>query len=415
MRPALSDLPAYDDRLPLTGITVADFSWVLAGPRCTSWLGAMGARVIKVEGPRRPDQYRNVAIFEPEHAGIEGSGAFHNLNFSKIGCSIDFNHPKGLALARRIVGLSDVVIENFGYGVMERVGLGYEELVKVKPDIVMVQASAMGKTGPDKHHVAYGQLIHSFAGINSVTGYAGDDLGTLGGTYTDPLTANTAVFAILAALWHRRRTGQGQLIDLSMVEATMMQLPEAVMDYTANGRVGAPNGNLSGVAAPHDCYPCQDTDEWVAICVEDEDDWRAFCRALGAPAWTADPRFADQLSRFANREALDRLVGQWTRDRSAAAVTELLQAAGVAAGPSYTARQMFEDRHLHERGLYPEVDHPVVGHKPITGLPWRLEPGPTGQYWAAPTLGQHTDRVLHDILGIDEDEIASLRQEGVVL
>jgi len=400
--------------LPLSGVTVADFSWVLAGPRCTSWLGAMGARVIKIEGPKRPDQYRSVAVFEAGKAGIDGSGAFHPLNHTKLGCAIDFGHPKGLALAKRIVAISDVVVENFSHGVMERAGLGYEELRQLKPDVIMVSSSAMGKSGPDKHHVAYGTLIHAFAGLNSVTGYEGESAGTVGGTFADPLTGTTMVLAVLAALWRRRRTGRGQLIDLSMVEATMMQLPELVMDYTANGRVAAPRGNDDGIAAPNDCYPCRGEHDWVAISVRSQEEWEAFCGALGRPAWCADPRFADQQSRFEHREALNRHVSEWTRTLTAAAATELLQAAGVAAGPSYSAAQLYADPHYNARGLFVEVEHPVVGRKPVMGLPYRLAPGPGPRYWAAPTLRQHTDLVLRDILELDEAEIASLREEGVV-
>ena len=286
--------------LPLDGITVADFSWVLAGPRATSWLGAMGARVIKIEGPKRPDQYRAVAIYVPGLTDMESSGAFHHLNHTKYGVSIDFNTKRGLELAKRIVAMSDIVVENFSYGVMERVGLGYEELKKIKPDVIMVQSSAVGKTGPDKSYIAYGTLIHAFSGINSVTGYDGE-IGSLGGTYSDPLTGTTIVLAILSALWHRRRTGEGQQIDLSMVEATMMQLPEYVLDYTANGRVGGSHGNDIGIAAPHNTYACDGFNAWVAICVEDDDGWLRFCGALGNPEWTRDACFRDQPSRFENR------------------------------------------------------------------------------------------------------------------
>lgn len=403
------------ENLPLSGITVADFSWVLAGPRSTSWLGAMGARVIKIEGPARPDQYRAINIFVPGKEGTEGSGAFHNLNHTKLGCSIDFTHPKGLELVNRLVALSDIVVENFSYGVMERAGLGYDDLRKLRPDIIMLSSSAMGKTGPDKANIAYGTLIHAFAGLNSVTGYPDAPAGTVGATYADPLTGTTMVFATLAALWHRKRTGKGQLIDLSMVEATMMQLPEFILDYTANGRLSGPQGNARGVAAPHDCYPCVGEHAWVAIAVESDEDWGAFCTALGNPGWCKDPRFADQRSRFENKEALDKRVAEWTRTRTAAEATELLQAAGVAAAPMYDAQQLYEDPQLRVRDFYVEVDHPLVGRQPIMGLPWVTEPEPARRFWAAPTFGQHTDHVLRDILGVDEAEIASLRDEGVIV
>jgi len=403
--------------LPLSGVTVADFSWVLAGPRCTSWLGAMGARVIKIEGPKRPDQYRSVAVFEAGKAGIDGSGAFHPLNHTKLGCAIDFGHPKGLALAKRIVAISDVVVENFSHGVMERVGLGYEELRQLKPDVIMVSSSAMGKSGPDKHHVAYGTLIHAFAGLNSVTGYEGESAGTVGGTFADPLTGTTMVLAVLAALWRRRRIlprKDGQLIDLSMVEATMMQLPELVMDYTANGRVAAPRGNDDGIAAPNDCYPCRGEHDWVAISVRSQEEWEAFCGALGRPAWCADPRFADQQSRFEHREALNRHVSEWTRTLSAAAATELLQAAGVAAFPPMVNYMLDADPHLAERGFWVEKEHPEVGAVRHPGIPWRMSGTPCEVWRAAPTLGQDNDYVFGELLGMSGRQIAELVEGKVI-
>jgi crotonobetainyl-CoA:carnitine CoA-transferase CaiB-like acyl-CoA transferase len=402
-------------RRPLSGITIADFSWVLAGPRCTSWLGAMGARVIKIEGPRRPDQFRSIAIHAPRHDDAESSGAFHGLNFSKLGCTIDFTLPDGVALARRLIAVSDVVIENFAYGVMQKVGLTYDVVSKIRPDIIMVSSSAMGQTGPDRAHVAYGNLLHTFSGLNSVTGYPGRDAGSVGGTFTDPLTGTTLVFAVLAALWHRRRTGEGQFIDVAMTEATMMQLPEFILDYTVNGRVATPRGNEDGVAAPNNCYPCRGDDAWIAISVRDEDEWAALRRALGEPAWTRDPRFTSQLARFENRDALDAHVAAWTRQFAPADAADLLQAAGVAAGPSHTAAEVYGDPHFRSRGFFVDVDHPVVGTKPVTRLPWLLEPGPNGQYWPAPLLGQHNDEVFRKVLGLSDDEIDELRAKGVIL
>lgn len=412
-KPAYSEAQASEG-LPLSGITVADFSWVLAGPRATSWLGAMGARVIKIEGQRRPDQYRSIAIYVPGKTDINSSGAFHTLNFSKIECAIDFTTPRGLDLVKNIVALSDVVIENFAYGVMDRVGLGYEELKKLREDVIFVSGSAMGKSGPDKHHIAYGNLIHAFSGLDSVIGYDGD-FGTTGGTFADPLTGTNMVLSILAALWHRRRTGQGQKIDLSMVEAALMQIPDIVLDYTANGRIAKSVGNSQGIAAPHDTYECSEENTYVAIAVYSDAEWQALCEALGNPEWCHDGRFGDAPSRFANRNVLDEHLQAWTRTKTRWEVSELLQAAGVSAAPVYNARDMYEDEHLQSRGLYVQLDHPSVGRQPVVGLPWRLEPGPAEQYWPAPLLGQHTDHVLRDILHVDESEIAELRKDGIIV
>lgn len=400
--------------LPLSGVTIADFSWVLAGPRCTEWLGAMGARVIKIEGPKRPDQYRANAIHEPGHTDMESSGAFHTLNYSKYGCTIDFTQARGLELAKQIIAKSDVVVENFAYGVLQKVGLDYEAIRSIRPDIVMVSSSAMGKTGPDREHVAYGALIHSFAGMNSVTGYDGDDFGEVGGTFTDPLTGNLMVLATLTGLWHQRRTGQGQLVDVSMVEASLMQLAPFVMDYTANGRIAQPEGNDLGTAAPHNCYPCLGDDEWVAIAVTNDEEWFAFCDAIGHPDWTTDPDYQDQLTRYQNRDALDALVSDWTCGRTAREITASLQACGVPAGPTYDAADLYEDPQLNAREFFVEVEHPVVGRKPVMRLPWLMESADS-QYWAAPLLGEHNDLVFKDFLGLPDEEIASLRAEEVIL
>ena len=420
-RPVYSDAQAAEAArqkeerpLPLSGITVADFSWVLQGPRATSWLGAMGARVIKIEGQRRPDQYRNIAIWSDGKIGVDASGAFHTLNFSKLDVAIDFTTPRGLELARRIVALSDVVVENFAYGVMDRVGLGYEECKKLRDDVIFVSSSALGRNGPHKHHIAYGNLVHAVSGLNSVIGYDGE-FGSTGSTFADPLTGSTMVFAILSALWHRRRTGQGQRIDLSMVESALMQIPDHVLDYTANGRISKSAGNTQGIAAPHDTYECNVENTYVAIAVYSDDEWLRFRQALGDPEWARDERFRDAPSRFANRNALDEHLRPWVAERSADAITELLQGAGVSAAPVYHAKAMYEDEHLNARDTFVQLDHPVVGRKPVIALPWHLDPGPSEQYWPAPLLGQHTDYVLRDILGVDEAEIEELRQEKVIV
>jgi crotonobetainyl-CoA:carnitine CoA-transferase CaiB-like acyl-CoA transferase len=309
--------------------------------------------------------------------------------------------------------LSDVVVENLAFGVMERVGLGYEELKKLREDVIFVSSSALGRNGPDKHHIAYGNLVHAVSGLNSIIGYDGE-FGSTGNTFADPLTGSTMVLAILAALWHRRNTGQGQKIDLSMVEAAMMQFPDHILDYTANGRVSKSDGNTQGIAAPHDTYECNTENTYVAIAVYSDAEWQRFTEALGSPVWTQDTRFEDAPSRFAHRNAIDEQLRPWCKQRTRDEITTLLQAHGVSAAPVYTARDIYEDEHLNARHAWVHLDHPVVGNKPVGGLPWHLNPGPAEQYWPAPTLGQHTDHVLRDILCLSEAEIASLRADGIV-
>ena len=400
--------------MPLEGITIADFSWVLAGPRATEHLGAMGARVIKIEGPYHPDQFRSSPVEIPGADSEKYSATFWSLNYSKLGCTIDINKPKGRQLALEVVKRSDVVLENYAYGMMDRVGLTYDDLREVRPDIIMVSGSAIGKSGPDKKYVTYGSLLHAFSGLNDVTGYEGEEPGTLGGTFSDPVTGATMALAILGALWYRKRTGKGQYIDLSMAETTMAQIPEFFMDYSVNGRLSGPQGNREEGSAPHNSYPCKDG-EWLAIAVRDQQEWEALCVAIGEPEWTKDPLFSDQYCRWNNRQELDKLIQVWTRQQTASEAMTSLQRAGVPAGVCYNSKGIFEDPHHNARGMFVELEQEIVGRKPIVRLPWLLNPGPNGRYFPAPMLGEHNDLVFRDLLGLSEAEMEDLRTSKVIL
>lgn len=402
-------------RRPLEGVTIADFSWVLAGPRATEFLGALGARVIKIEGPYRFDQFRSAVAPMPDTDMEKYSASFWSLNYSKLGCTIDIMQPKGRELALEIVKLSDVVIENYAYGVMERARLTYEDLRQVKPDIIMVSGSAVGRTGPSKAHVTYGALLHAFSGVNSVTGHEGEEAGIIGGTWADPLTAATLVLAVLAAIWYKRRTGKGQSIDCSMGETTMNQIPELFLDYTVNGRVAQPHGNNDQRGGPHNSYPCREAETWLAITVRNQQEWQAFCSVIGEPEWTADPRFADQYRRWKNRHILDDFVKGWTKTQNAAEAMHLLQRAGVPAAVCHNSKGISEDPHLKSRGFLVELEHEIVGRKPIVRLPWLLNPGPNGHYFPAPLLGQHNDFVFRELLGLSVATIEDLRADKVIL
>lgn len=404
-----------DIGLPLEGITVADFSWVLAGPRATEYLGAMGARVIKIEGPNRPDQFRSSPIDIPGSDKEKYSAVFWNLNYSKLGCTIDFTQPRGRELALRLIAQSDVVIENYAYGVMEKARLTYDDLRQVRPDIIMVSGSALGKSGPHRGHVTYGALLHGFCGLNAMTGYEGDVSGTFGGTFTDPLTGATLALAVLAGLWHRRRTGRGQFIDASMAETTIAQIPEAILDYTVNGRIAAPQGNVDGIAAPHNTYACREHATWVAIAVQNQRIWDNFRQAIGSPEWTNSPEFADQFRRWKNRATLDECVETWTRTQTADEAMHRLQSAGVPSGIVASSWHTRNDPHLAARGYFVEMEQEIVGRKPVIRLPWLLSPGPNGRYFPAPLLGEHNDVVFRDILGLPEEEMNKLRDEKVIL
>ena len=399
-------------KLPLEGIRVADFSWVLAGPHCTQWLGLMGAEIIKLETNKRLDMMRMSAFAEGKR-DIERAGAFHMLNYNKKSCTLDLTQPKAIEIVKKLVKISDVTVENFAPGVIDKMGLGYTVLKSIKPDIIFVSSSGLGSTGPDRGHVAYGSTLHSFSGLCSITGYAGGPPRTIGGTYTDPLTGVTMTFAILAALYHRAKTGEGQFIDLSMAESTIAQLPEAIMDYTMNSRVAAPSGNEDGAMAPHGCYPCKGNDKWVAIAVSNDAEWKSLCHAMGNPDWCKEKRFADQYSRYRNKTELDKLVGEWTKNYTNYEVMQILQKAGVAAGPSTNIDDMVADPHLKERGLYKELDYPDIGKRPIVAAPWKLSRG-FADYKIAPHLGEHNEYVFHELLKMPHDDIKKLMEEKVI-
>lgn len=390
--------------LPLEGIRVVDFSQIQAGPQCTLWLGVMGAEVIKVESQQRPDllrQYARTRYGGPD-VGLNRSPIYSSLNLNKKSCTLNLTQPRAIELVKDIVSLSDVVVENFSSGVMERLGLDYDSLRQVKPDIIMLSISGLGRTGPERNYLAYAAIIHAFTGLCSLSGYPGDTPNLMGVMWSDVLAAQTAAFAVVAALHHRSRTGQGQYIDLAMSEATLSLIPEAVMDYTMNGRVRGCEGNRNDIMAPHGCYPCQGEDKWVALAVANDEEWQAFCQAVGRPEWTVDERFADQLGRWQNQDEIDRLVAEWTLRHTRHQVMEVLQRFGIAAGPSTTAIDLLDDPHLRERGFFFETNHPEMGKHILVRTPWNVNGQTTGKYEPAP------------LLGLTQAEIDSLVEEKVI-
>ena len=389
-------------RLPLEGVRIADFTQVVQGPYATMLMAMMGAEVLKMEtASRYPGDSRDL-------------GPFVRNNISKKSISIDFKHPKGVALAKEIVKVSDLVTENFGTGVIERLGLGYEDLKKVKPDVIMLCSTGLGRRGPYKNAIGYYAEVANFAGLSYLSGYKEGKPGQVAGIWADHLTGMLIVFAALAALRHHRKTGQGQYIEMCMAENVIAALPERFLDYTVNGRLQPPMENRDFFMAPHGVYRCDGFDKWVAIAVANDEEWASFCRAAGHPEWVDDPRFADTLSRWHNQDELDALVTEWTSQRTNYEVMHILQGAGVAAGPSLNAEGLVSDPHLIERGRFVplgEVEGNAYTH---LAQPWSMSGAPNPNYSRAPRLGEHNTHVLKDLLGMTEEEIAQLEDEGVL-
>ncbi len=401
--------------LPLQGIRVADFTWVWAGPYCTMHLAHLGAEVIKIESQGRLDVTRRLPLYpKGMKGGVNRSGLFNQWSLGKKSLLLNFDKPEGLALVKELIAQCDVVVDNFATGVMERLGLSYEELKKIKPDLIVASITGYGHTGPQKEYMGYGPAMAPLSGMSSVTGYTGGPPEEIGLSLGDPNGGINAATAICAALAARQRTGQGQCIDVSMWEAMTALVPEAWMEYAMNGTEFPRDGNRDLWMAPHNCFRCQGEDEWVSIACGSDEEWRALCQAIGQPQLADDARFRTASNRKANEAALEEIISAWTRERDKWAVTHALQAVGVAAFPSMNSKDLVEDSHLDARGFFATLPHAEVGEKMHTGIPWILANAPNGVRAPAPLLGEHTDEVMRTVLSRSDEEIAKLKAEKIL-
>jgi benzylsuccinate CoA-transferase BbsF subunit len=401
-------------RKPLQGIRVADFSWVWAGPFCTLQLAHLGAEVIRIEARDRPCVTRLLPPFADLQPGANRSGYFNQYNQGKRSLTLNLKHPRGIEIARRLIQRSDVVAENFANGVMERMGLGYEEVRRLRPDAIMVSISGYGRSGPDRDFVSYGPATVPLAGFSAVTGYAGGPPMHVGISYGDPTAGLHGAVSVLAALCHRQRTGEGQFIDVSLWEASASLLPDALLEFEMNGVESPRIGNRHPRLAPHGVFRCSGEDSWASIVVGTEREWRALCEAMDAAELAADPRFTDAAGRKRNEDDLEARITAWTQARSAEDVTRRLQARGVAAFPTMSNQDLAEDPHLAARGFFVELPHPEVGARQHAGIPWRLSGTPLAVESPAPCLGEHNRQVLGKTLGYSENEIDELVASGAL-
>lgn len=397
---------------------VADFTWVVSGPYGTRILADQGAEVIKIEARAEAGHTtgRWGGIDPADELGGILPGHFNNLNRSKLGITLNLNDPKGQEVAKALVRVSDVVVENFSAGVMKRWHLDYESLVKVKPDIIMISMAGMGHSGPWRDYVSHALTIQAMAGITDLTGFPdGETVGMASG-YADYASGIMAALAVLEALDFRFRTGKGQYIDMSQLEANATLLDVAILELAAKGKVRKRTGNRlpHRAAAPHGVYPCKGEDRWCVVAVFSEEEWKAFCQAIGNPGWTRDSRFSTLLGRLENADGLDQLVEQWTKERSAEEVMETLQRAGVAAGVVQNGQDLLErDPQLKARGFYEEADHPEIGRRAFEGVPFKLSATAGRIHRASPLRGEHNDYVYAELLGMTEDQVNQFILEGV--
>ncbi|MEX0682724.1 MAG: CoA transferase [Dehalococcoidia bacterium] len=399
---------------PLEGIRVADFTWVWAGPTCTMQLAHMGAEVIRMESSKRVCTIRMLPPWPGGQPGPNRSGYFNQYNQGKRAILLDLSKPEGAAIAKRIVEVSDVAVENFAGGVIGKLGLGYEELRKVNGDIIMMSMSGYGATGPESGFVSYGPAQVPMSGLSSLTGYRGEQPMHVGMSYGDPTAGLHAAFAVIAALYYRDRSGKGQYIDMSQWESSMVVLGDAFMHQVMNGAQPERDGSHDPHMSPHNVYRCAGEDRWVTIAAGDDAEWRALCEAIGRPGLADDARFKTLADRKANEDALDAEIEAWTAERDPFEVTEQLQAAGVAAYPPLVNREVIESEQLAARDFWVEHEHPEVGVRRHAGIPWHLSETPLAVKRAAPVMGQDNDYVFGEVLGMSSAEIADLVEREVI-
>ena len=401
---------------PLDGIRVADFCWAWAGPYGALQLAHLGAEVIRIESQTRPCPSRLIPPWaDNEKGGFNRSGYFNQYNQGKRSLTLNLKKPEGLELAKKVVAKSDIVTENFAGGVMDKMGLGYEVLRAIRPDIIMISLSGYGATGPEKGYVSYGPPQVALSGMSSLTGYKDDQPRQAGFSYGDPNGGVHGTFAVMCALLHRAKTGNGQFIDLSQREACAMLLPEGLMEYAMNGTQPPRNGNRDPYMAPHGVFRCKGADRWASIVVGNEEEWQRFCKAIGQPALATDARFATLAARKENEDALEQIVTTWTNALSPDEVTQKLQHAGVAAYPTLDGNDLLANPHVAARGYFVELEHAEVGKRRHLGIPWKMSRTPCEIRRPAPLFGQDTDYVLEEIIGLSGDEIAALRTKEVLV
>lgn len=400
-------------RQAFEGIKVVDFGWVGTIPFAVKYLADHGAEVIRIESSIRVDTIRVTPPYKDNIPGVNRSAFFANYNNNKYGITLNLNHPRGVEVAKRIVAWADIVAEGYLPGAMARRGLGYENLRAIKPDIIMLSSCNQGQTGPFASMPGFGTQLSALAGLTYITGWADEEPAVVYAGPSDVIAARAGAIALIAALDYRRRTGKGQYIDMSQLEASVHLLAPLILDFTINGRIANRMGNRCSYAVPHGVYPCKGRDRWCAIAIFTDEEWQAFCQTAGNQTWTKDPRFSTILRRVENEEELDRRVAGWTSSFTAEELMVMLQSAGVAAGIVETCEDFHNDPQIRHRHHLWELKHPEIGRHTYEGPGFTLSKTPCELRMPAPCLGQHNEYVCTKLLGMSDEEFIELLQEGV--
>ncbi|HSP97055.1 MAG TPA: CoA transferase [Candidatus Dormibacteraeota bacterium] len=412
--PALPPPPAASGG-PLAGLRVIDFTAFWAGPFATQYLAAMGADVIKVESIQRPDGMRFQSVRPPSSDGWwEWSALYQTVNLGKRCITLDLGRPAGVELVTRLIAAADAVVENFSPRVMDNLGLRYDELLARNPRLIMVRMPAFGLDGPWRDRVGFAQTMEQLTGMAWLTGFA-DGPPVLPRGACDPLAGLHALVALQVALAHRQRTGRGQLIEATMVEAALNAAAEASLEWSAHGSRLVRDGNRGPVGAPQNLYRCRGDDRWLALAVTDDAQWRALRALLGDPAWAREPALATVAGRRKAHDAIDAALATWCAELDADAAAEALLARGIPAAPVVAASRLGDNPQLRARGFFQSIAHPLLGVHQHPRLPLRLaESAPLAALRPAPTLGEHNEEILRDLLGLDDAELSRLRADEII-
>jgi crotonobetainyl-CoA:carnitine CoA-transferase CaiB-like acyl-CoA transferase len=400
----------------LAGLRVLELTAAMAGPWIGRFMAACGAEVIRVESRRHPDVVRLYVPPRRPELGTrpQDSPWFTDWNAGKRFVALDLSQPRAVDLCRRIAARSDVVIENYVAGVVDKLGLGYEALRRGKADLVMLGTSGYGNRGPQRGYVTWGPNIEALSGLATLSGFPHRDCTITQYAYPDVLSALHGLIAVLAALAHRDATGAGQYIDLAQLEATIAALGDVMTEHLATGREPRRQGNRSATAAPHGCYRCRGDDRFCAIAVATDEQWQALCRVAGHPAWATDVRFATCARRLANVDALDAAIEAWTAEQEAADVMTRLQAAGVPAGVVQNVADLAVDPQLAARGFFETLQHVTRGTVIATGIPLGLTATPARSGLAGQAVGQDDAYVFGELLGMSANEIHECVAAGAI-
>ena len=411
----------------LEGIKVLDFTWVGVGPITIKYLADHGAEVIHVESVSRPDILRTVPPFKEGKPGINRSQFPANFNTSKYGLGLNMAKPQARVLIRKIIidWQPDIISESFTPKAMRNWGLDYQSVQELKPDIIYFSGCQQGATGPHAMYAGYGGMAAALAGFYQITGWPDREPAGPYGAYSDFINPPNAVSAIIAALEYKRRTGKGQHLDLSQFECSTQYLAPLVLDYEVNGRGTARMGNEDDSFVPHGVYQCQDKPvsedgvkatggSWCSIAVTSDEEWVSLCGAMGSLSLSTDPRFSTFAARKENVEELDRLIGEWTAEREARHVMDLLQKAGVPAGVVQNQSDLWEDPHLKHQDFFQWLEHSECGPMPYDGLQFKLSRTPGRLRMPQATVGQHNELILKDFVKLSDEEIAELIEKEVL-